>query len=167
MKRPLHLLLPGSCLVLFCCSLLTDLDESKLTEDSYERCRDHVDNDGDGLVDCDDPGCAAFSFCAELSAAACSDGVDNDGDALVDCADPDCQRLDLCQEKSDAACSDGVDNNHNGLVDCADFDCYSSPACCAQAVPFFTGDSFSFASSCTVRVCADFDPWCCKPPYET
>ncbi len=27
------------------------------------KCKDEVDNDGDGLVDCDDPDCASRGFC--------------------------------------------------------------------------------------------------------
>jgi hypothetical protein len=62
-------------------------------------CRNRVDDDGDGRVDCLDSDCAGESFCsgAEYMApmpvrieADCSDGKDNDGDGYTDRADPDC-----------------------------------------------------------------------------
>ncbi|MBM4391998.1 MAG: hypothetical protein FJ090_12825, partial [Deltaproteobacteria bacterium] len=57
-----------------------------------EACLDGNDNDGDGLVDCDDPDCAADSSCtgSGTPTEACLDGADNDADGLVDCDDPDC-----------------------------------------------------------------------------
>ena len=56
-------------------------------------CSDGVDNDGDGRIDLDDPGCTSASDPSEHDARfACDDGIDNDGDGLVDFADPVCQR---------------------------------------------------------------------------
>jgi hypothetical protein len=49
-----------------------------------EICDNGEDDDGDTLVDCDDPDCAAA--CREV----CDNGEDDDGDTLVDCDDPDC-----------------------------------------------------------------------------
>ena len=53
-----------------------------------ELCDDSIDDDGDGLVDCDDPDCFSSNLC--LPETACHDGQDNDVDGHVDCADPDC-----------------------------------------------------------------------------
>ncbi|NIR40560.1 MAG: hypothetical protein GWN73_34105, partial [Actinobacteria bacterium] len=55
-------------------------------------CADGVDNDGDGLVDLDDPGCQDALDDSERSPElACDDGIDNDGDGLADYpADPGC-----------------------------------------------------------------------------
>jgi hypothetical protein len=112
------------------CSLLTTFDENKLSEDTFERCRDRVDNDSDGLTDCDDPGCAPFPFCTELTTIACTDGVDNDGDGLTDCKDPGCIALrTVCVEETPAACVDGVDNDSDGLTDCDDPDCQRLDIC--------------------------------------
>jgi hypothetical protein len=58
-----------------------------------EDCGNGVDDDEDGLVDCDDPGCGTSPLCKEL---ACADGIDNDGDGATDCADPDCAATFLC-----------------------------------------------------------------------
>ncbi|MCB9548159.1 MAG: hypothetical protein H6706_20270 [Myxococcales bacterium] len=57
-------------------------------------CSDGRDNDGDGRVDLDDPGCAAPEDESEgdpVPLPTCADGLDNDDDGLVDFpADPDC-----------------------------------------------------------------------------
>jgi hypothetical protein len=52
------------------------------------QCQDGVDNDADGLVDLDDPGCP-FAF-ATTERPLCDDGIDNDADGLTDFADPLC-----------------------------------------------------------------------------
>ena len=62
-----------------------------------EECTDGVDNDGDGLFDCNDPDCDSDIACVGLQPEVCTDCVDNDGDGLIDCADASCS--------SDIACS--------------------------------------------------------------
>ena len=52
------------------------------------RCTGGADDDGDGLVDCDDPDCNFAPECAPTED--CTNGVDDDGDSLVDCDDPNC-----------------------------------------------------------------------------
>lgn len=47
-------------------------------------CNDHIDNDRDGLVDQQHPGCGE---------KICFDGDDGDGDGLIDAIDPDCLSL--------------------------------------------------------------------------
>ena len=63
------------------------------------QCVDGLDNDGDGLIDINDPGCSSPQDNDESDdnppppppvLAQCEDGVDNDGDSLVDLADPGC-----------------------------------------------------------------------------
>jgi hypothetical protein len=79
-------------------------------------CGDHVDNDGDGLIDSADPGCTPISNDGDAfddgteklfgsdpanpnsvpeheipNPGSCSDGIDNDLDGLTDSADPGCQ----------------------------------------------------------------------------
>lgn len=54
---------------------------------AIEDCTNGIDDDGDGLIDCDDPDCGGVGTCPEIQ---CSDGIDNDGDGLVDCLDSDC-----------------------------------------------------------------------------
>ena len=83
-----------------------------------EDCGNGIDDDGDGLVDCDDPDCSG-NACQEV----CDDGKDNDGDGFVDCADTDCPP---CQE----ICNNGLDDDRDGLIDCADPECAGDAACC-------------------------------------
>ena len=68
-------------------------DEEDDQTPPQEICDDGVDNDGDVLVDCDDPDCVSFVDClVEI----CDDGIDNDEDGLVDCDDPDCADFTDC-----------------------------------------------------------------------
>ena len=58
-------------------------------------CNDGVDNDGDGLIDLDDPTCDGERGRTESdedqsSPRRCADGIDNDRDGLIDLADPGC-----------------------------------------------------------------------------
>lgn len=53
-----------------------------------EICNNTLDDDGDGLVDCQDPDCE----CIEI----CDNGIDDDQDGLPDCEDPDCACTDAC-----------------------------------------------------------------------
>lgn len=80
-------------------------------------CSDGVDDDGDGLVDGDDPGCADPEDAFERSdLLPCDDGSDDDGDGAHDFpADPGCATP---QSPTEApACSDGVDNDGDGKID--------------------------------------------------
>jgi hypothetical protein len=128
-------------LLIAACTKDVDPTDSADTEAVAEDCTDGSDNDGDALVDCADPDCAATclekcdgldgdqdglfdcddpdcygSACAEI----CTDGVDNDGDGLLDCEDADC--LAECAEQD---CTDGLDNDADGFFDCRDSDCFS------------------------------------------
>jgi hypothetical protein len=58
-------------------------------------CQDGVDNDNDGFIDGDDPGCDDGTEAPDNSPpppppGECEDGVDNDNDGLVDGDDPGC-----------------------------------------------------------------------------
>jgi hypothetical protein len=97
-------------------------------EASFEDCGDGEDNDGDELIDCDDPDCLTFPGCIPGSEV-CDDGEDNDGDGLIDCDDPDCVAHPECGGPSPEDCTDGIDNDGDGRVDCDDSDCDSHPDC--------------------------------------
>ena len=64
--------------------------------ESGATCFDGIDNDGDGLSDCDDPDCSIYGRCRRTTDSEdgreCFDGIDNDGDGLTDCEDNDCLR---------------------------------------------------------------------------
>src|SRR5262249_55273136 len=96
-------------------------------------CKNGIDDDGDGGVDCVDADCASDPACSESSCGngnCCADGVDNDGNGLTDCQDPTCQSNDpfRCRENYMGR-NDGIDNDGDGLTDCADPDCANNGTC--------------------------------------
>lgn len=80
-------------------------------------CGDGLDDDGDGAVDLQDPGCVDAQDGFETDArVACDDGFDSDGDGLVDWPDdPGC--ADLRGLYENPACDDGLDNDGDGTLD--------------------------------------------------
>jgi hypothetical protein len=111
-------------------------------------CANGRDDDGDGLIDLADPGCASENDSSEVThdsgcsspddpteAEQCRDGLDNDGDGLTDAADPGCWSDPLnpatfnpALENEGAAtsqCQDGRDNDGDGATDLNDFSCSS------------------------------------------
>lgn len=94
-------------------------DEEAVTpETGSVLCFDMIDNDRNGVTDCDDPGCS-FA-CTERD---CTDGIDNDSDGVSDCDDDDCGAREFCK------CEDGRDNDLNGKIDCGDNACLESEVC--------------------------------------
>ena len=108
-------------------------EKPKIVENTSALCSDGLDNDENGAVDCDDPGCAGLLYCQnqdpskENSPRYCNDGVDNDSDGKFDCEDSECKQFTMCQasvpENNAAACNDGKDNDKDSLIDCKDPDC--------------------------------------------
>ena len=100
------------------------------------QCSDGGDNDSDGRVDLNDPGCenaADDSESPDPDLPACSDGKDNDNDGKIDAKDPGCDGSNDDSESPDPKpdnntqqCSDGKDNDGDGNVDYPnDKDCSS------------------------------------------
>lgn len=100
-----------------------DPDCSAAPSCQTEDCGNSADDDGDGLIDCDDPDCSAAPVCVP---EVCTNGVDDDGDGLTDCDDPECASSTHCATES---CASGVDEDGDGLTDCDDDDCLSTPEC--------------------------------------
>ena len=75
----------------------------------HENCSDGSDNDGDHLIDQEDPECPALPTTEN-----CTNGADDDGDTLIDQFDnSDCP----------AVCSSGLDDDSDGIPNEVDTDC--------------------------------------------
>lgn len=109
--------------------------------DRLPACNDGWDNDGDGLVDRADDGCASDNDDSEAphdpqcggnpvgprESAECADGIDNDGDGAIDLNDFSCSdATDTDETNPRSQCQDGSDNDGDGLVDTADPGCSSN-----------------------------------------
>jgi len=62
----------------FGCEAALDFDELLRRENTAETCRDGVDNDGDGRIDCADDGCAPF--CGVDAGVSCGNGAVDPGE---------------------------------------------------------------------------------------
>ena len=116
------LIFPLSILFFFACD-----PESK---SKSEICNNGIDDDGDSLIDCADPGCAAQAggptgqLC-QSTESRCDDAFDNDADGQTDCDDTDCAAS--CGAVED--CDNDLDDDEDGDTDCDDADCAEDPAC--------------------------------------
>lgn len=93
-----------------------------LPSTGMEICGNGLDDNTDGLTDCQDPGCLC-----DQRPEICGNGIDDDCDGLADCADPDC--LNANPENDEATCSNGIDEDCDGQFDCSDPDCAAVPLC--------------------------------------
>ncbi len=97
-----------------------------------ENCTNGVDDNCDGLVDCQDPECAGAPNCGPPGREICNNGIDDDHNGLTDCQDPACANFPGCQPHM-------CDPNH---VDCTDPACAKNPKCqdlrCMPTVDFGT-----------------------------
>ncbi|MBR4985310.1 MAG: hypothetical protein IKY83_06200 [Proteobacteria bacterium] len=104
-------------------------------------CADGIDNDGNGLIDAEDPSCF-YPWSIEgtspddiangvglIGIGACNDGIDNDGNGFVDALDPGCvspsdaSEAEGYQPMTLGTCGDGQDNNGDGDIDRDDAFC--------------------------------------------
>jgi len=127
-------------------------------------CKNHIDDDYDGLIDCEDPDCIFTSdYCGEFvpngpeqqdredTLEECTDSEDNDANGQFDCGDPSCQGMpEVCcyKETNNEACYDGLDNDGNGFADCGDFQCRTGLfiTVCREAYEPDTADQFPVCS---------------------
>jgi subtilisin family serine protease len=80
-------------------------------------CSNGLDDDGDGLIDLEDPGCDGAEDRSERAPdVTCDDGEDNDGDGFTDFPeDPGCSHA--AAQLEDPKCQDGIDNDGDGKID--------------------------------------------------
>ena len=109
-------------------------DAAMLPDARLPGCSDTVDNDGDGKIDQDDPGCTGPGDVDEADPAAppaCDDTIDNDQDGYTDFPlDPGCGSTQDTTEDNPPQppqCNNGIDDDHDTLVDEQDPGC-TSPA---------------------------------------
>lgn len=125
-QRPTEL--PARCQELGQGLQVNDPACSQSQQGAYEAadpiCANRKDDDGDGRIDQDDPGCQ--NHLGEYTPHAmneanpqCSDGIDNDGDGFTDfLTDPGCGGIASGNaENIDPACADGRDNDGDGNID--------------------------------------------------
>jgi hypothetical protein len=103
-----------------------------------EICGNHIDDDGNGLVDCQDPACGVAS-CDDANPCT-DDSCNADGScAHVNVANTtpcgtgcECRNGDPIEK----ICDDGIDNDGDGLIDCRDTAdcpvCMGGLTCCAS-----------------------------------
>jgi hypothetical protein len=140
MKKSVVLII-GACFMLACSDGKDDPVDPGDLKDKIELCSDNIDNDENGLTDCEDTvKCGDVPICkdgkrveAENTKEMCEDGHDNDLDGMTDCDDPDCAEFDYCQDREDEntleKCQDGIDNDKDGKTDCDDPDCAEFDHC--------------------------------------
>lgn len=103
----------GSILALGAALVLANCDDAgEASEDSAAACLDGEDNDGDGAVDCDDPGCAEIPQCEGSGDADADSDSCSPGDEVMSADmeyDMDCMDLDSGTVHEDPACMDEPD----------------------------------------------------------
>jgi len=86
----------------------------------FEDCTDGIDNDFDGLIDCEDPDC--IDVCMDPEEPPVVPGDDDDDETPTDPEN----------------CSDGIDNDGDGFTDCVDIDCIRDAGCLFPPPPPFS-----------------------------
>jgi hypothetical protein len=109
------------------------------------QCSDGIDNNGNGLIDINDPNChvggdlnkdyVPLHDSEDTPPTECSDGIDNNGNSLIDKDDPNCHvggdlnkeyvPTHISESTPPTQCDDGVDNDGDGKVDAEDPDCHT------------------------------------------
>ena len=95
-----------------------------------ENCHNNIDDDQNGLIDCDDPACQKEAHCRIDVVEVCDNRFDDDNNGLTDCDDPACQHDTSCKPVfTKEVCDNGRDDDGDGLADCDDPVCTRDPAC--------------------------------------
>ena len=91
-----------------------DIPENDCVESYVKSCKaldQGIDDDCNGLSNCNDPACSVE--CTE-SGPRCNDCKDNDQDGFVDCEDKDCADEPFCSEGGESSCPDTTDTDTAG-----------------------------------------------------
>ncbi|MBQ9395557.1 MAG: N-acetylmuramoyl-L-alanine amidase, partial [Proteobacteria bacterium] len=78
-----------------------------------EICGNHIDDDGNGKADCDDPACANDASCKSAPAQEiCGNHIDDDGNGKADCDDPACANDASCKSApAQEICGNHIDDD--------------------------------------------------------
>jgi len=79
----------GAAMLAAACTLVTEFDKSKVIERNASLCSDAIDNDGNGLTDCQDFGCLAEDVCCTIPTLAIVDDFEEQECSNAACDDPD------------------------------------------------------------------------------
>ncbi len=127
-------------------------------EEQCDPCMDCLDNDGDGLIDCDDMndgalGCYFTCYKGPPGGSPYNDDVDEDGFRACPLGVPDPANPPLwydCDDSNPAVnlgatevCGDTLDNDCDGAADCSDTECKALPECEGDDDDSGTGDDDS------------------------
>ncbi len=140
-----------------------------------EACSDGVDNDCNGLTDCQDPSCAGIPNCGcvpDPGGEKCGNGKDDDCNGLIDCQDPKCAGTPGCgcTDSESGKCDNGIDDDCDGLIDCDDFDCFYETVCTCKNHPEIcdngVDDNCDLRVDCADPQCTGFAACICVPPGQ-
>jgi hypothetical protein len=101
----------------------------------YEKCDNGIDDDRDGLIDCQDEECSGNTVCLPEN---CDNGADDNGNGLIDCEDEEsCSEFSGCISE---VCDNNIDDDGDGFTDCQDNECLGETGgngfkCCSPLQP--------------------------------
>lgn len=139
-----------------------NISQDFVLSNAIEICEDSIDNDGNGLTDCDDPVCSDAVSCQSSVGEVCDDGLDNNNNGLTDCSDPLCIGTGNCESPVAEICNDLLDNNGDGLLDCDDPLCNAATNCLPEDCDDENDNNGDGLIDCNDPVCADTRT--CRPP---
>jgi hypothetical protein len=116
-------------------------DISSISVYPQEKCKNGVDDDFDGKIDCQDKDCknkqGPCGICEYPVELTCDDFCDNDGNSLEDCGDPSCVGTPVCVVTGGEICDNGVDDDGDGFLDCEDPDCAGTSSCVGDNCDYY------------------------------
>lgn len=122
-------------------------DQGRVTVVVLENCDNKIDDNDDGIIDCNDENCKSQDICKiKIIPENCSNNVDDDNDGKKDCEDTDCAAVDSCKIVVSENCSNKVDDDGDAKIDCADTECINDLVCKPKDVePTSTDKIVSYA----------------------
>ncbi len=115
------------------CSAANAVSDSVFKVDgvlTHEICDNNIDDNKNGLRDCQDPECLDDKACTSyvVPFEICGNEIDDDDNGATDCDDAACADDPACQPRVEI-CGNEIDDDDNGATDCDDPACADDPAC--------------------------------------